>query len=126
MPDVPLCECHGEPMFWHRRPAGGNWTCFVKKRENSKASRARHRESENSRSREWYLRNSERHQTAMAAYRKTDKGRAAIRRYKLTDANRRRAAQIKRIEGELSSQNTHPSPRLIWPGTRSVAQSSTA
>ena len=35
MDTKPLCECHGEPMYWSldpRRPPGGYWRCVVRKR----------------------------------------------------------------------------------------------
>ena len=40
-PTAPVCECHAEPMLWHkdpRRKAGGSWRC----RDRVAASHARY------------------------------------------------------------------------------------
>ena len=47
MSDVPVCECHGEPMWWNKdasMKAGGRWRCVVKKREYDRANREKKRE----------------------------------------------------------------------------------
>jgi hypothetical protein len=36
--DVPVCDCHGEPMYWHKRsdrPTGadGRWRCRTRTRQ---------------------------------------------------------------------------------------------
>lgn len=55
------CDCHGEPMYWHkdrRSPVGGYWRCAVLRREAHRrhartekrlASQGRHTSSEKGR-----------------------------------------------------------------------------
>ena len=60
----PLCECHGKPMYWHKKKdmrAGGLWRCLVRKREVD------------------------------IAYRRTRKGTAATQRSRPRDAQQKRA-----------------------------------
>ena len=40
--DFPMCPCHDEPMYWHKRPnrkSGGNWICEVKRRKDQERRR---------------------------------------------------------------------------------------
>lgn len=43
----PRCECHDEPMRWHKRaryPKGGFWVCLVRERESQRKWREANRE----------------------------------------------------------------------------------
>lgn len=56
MDERPLCECHGEPMYWHKRAdcrAGGCWECAVKIRERVRRWREENRERHREAARRW-------------------------------------------------------------------------
>lgn len=84
----PPCECHGEPMYWHkndRLKAGGHWRCVVKKREAG----IRYDQSEKGR---------KAHREAIRRYDQSEKGREAHARHM------RGKGYVTRRRRELSSQ----------------------
>lgn len=80
----PLCQCHGEPMYWHKdktRSAGGRWRCAVKVRERARE----HRQSAKGRAAIARWRRSGKHRASQARYRRSEKGRATDERYNRTE-----------------------------------------
>jgi|SRR3972149_8011162 len=83
--NMPICKCHNYPMRWKKNPRnskGGDWTCTIKRREESL---------------KWQKENKEKRAIILKRYFQSEKGRKNI--YKVNNSTkgylRKRKFQLK-------------------------------